>query len=226
LELTKVDKDGNTPLHTACGRCGIELLRETKNRNNYFVCLDILLHYIDCDTLNLKANNTLTALHWACPLGNDVAVKKLLQHPDLHLNLCDACGYTPLFHSVYESDLLSKETNINGFASPPQAWNLTCLRLLLDHNECLIFGRTRDGNRLIDLARNRFHLICNVPVHKRNESLTNDFLKIIEEIEHYMVKARWKVFHFFQKKYFHRKSNVNRLYVFDYLIIFLCLHSI
>ena len=202
LLLTKVDKDGNTPLHTACGQCGIELLREIKNRNNYLVCLDILLHYIDCDTLNLKDTSKLTALHWACRLENDVAVKKLLQHPDLQLNLFDGYGVTPLFDTIYKSELLFKEANRNEFASPLKAWNLTCLRLLLDHNECLIFGRTPDGNRLLDLARNRLRLICNVPVHNRHETLTNDFLKIIEEIEHYMVKARLKMFHFFHKKLF------------------------
>jgi ankyrin repeat protein len=199
--LTKVDILGDTPLHKACGRCGIELLRETKNRNNYFVCLDILLHYIDCNTLNLKANTKQTALHMACSSENDVAVKKLLQHPDLHLNSFDRGGVSPLFETIYKSELLFEEADRDELTyRPSQAWNLTCLRLLLDHDECLIFGRTRDGDQLIDLARNRFHLLCNVPVHKRNESLTNDFLEIIEEIEHYMVKARLKMFHFFQKK--------------------------
>ena len=190
--LTKVDIGGDTPLHKACGILGIDLMRETKNRNNHLRCLDILLHYIDSDTLNLKANNKLTALHCACRFGNDIALKKLLQHPDIHLNLCDACGDTPLFHTIYNSELLFKETNINGLGSPHLAWNLTCLRLLLDHNECLIFGRNADGNRLIDLARNRLCLVCDFPVHNRNGSLTNDFLKIIDEIEHYMVKARLK----------------------------------
>ena len=198
--LTKVDITGRTPLHTACGARGI------KNRNKYIASLDILLHYIDCNTLNLKANNKLTALHLACRLEKDVAVKKLLQHPGLILNLFDGCGDTPLFDTIYKSELLFKEPNRVVVAYPSQAWNLTCLRLLLDHNECLIFGKTADGNRLIDLARNRLHLICDEPVHYHNESLTNDFLEIIEEIEHYMVKARLKMFHFFQKNYFHRKS--------------------
>ena len=104
LLLTKVDKDGNTPLHTACGQCGIELLRETKTRNIYLVCLDILLQYINCDTLTLKDTSKLTALHWACRLENDVAVKNLLQHPDLQLNLFDGYGVTPLFETIYKSE--------------------------------------------------------------------------------------------------------------------------
>ena len=203
--LTKVDTCGESPLHKACGFLGKDLMKETKNRNNYLFCLDILLHYIDCDTLNLYDNTQLTALHRACRSENDVAVKKLLQHPGLILNLFDRYGVSPLFETIYKSESLFKRADRDELAyRPSKAWNLTCLRLLLDHNECLIFGRTRDGNRLIDLARNRLHLLCNVPVHKRNESLTesltNDFLKIIEEIEHYMVKARLKVFHFFQKK--------------------------
>lgn len=199
--LTKVDKCGDTPLHKACGCLGKDLMKETKTRNNYLVCLDLLLHYINCDTLNLNNDTQQTALHLACYSENDVAVKKLLQHPDLILNSFDRCGFSPLFETICKSELLFKKADRNELANhPSQAWNLTCLRLLLDHNECLIFGTTRDGNRLIDLARNRLHLLCNVPVHKRNESLTNDFLKIIEEIEHYMVKARLKVFHFFQKK--------------------------
>ena len=203
--LTKVDTCGESPLHKACGFLGKDLMKETKNCNNYLFCLDILLHYIDCDTLNLYDNTQLTALHRACRSENDGAVKKLLQHPDLILNLFDRYGVSPLFETIYKSESLFKRADRDELAyRPSKAWNLTCLRLLLDHNECLIFGRTRDGNRLIDLARNRLHLLCNVPVHKRNESLTesltNDFLKIIEEIENYMVKARLKVFHFFQKK--------------------------
>ena len=107
---------------------------------------------------------------------------------------------------------LKKGSRIEFPSFSPRAWNLTCLRLLLDHNECLIFGRNAAGNRLIDLAGNRLHLICNVPMHNRNESLTNDSLKITQEIEHYMlVEARLKMFHFCQKKYFHRKCHVNKL---------------
>ena len=128
----------------------------------------VLIFY--CDTLNLKDNTKLTALHWACRFENDVAVKKLLQHPDLHLNLFDGYGVTPLFDTIYKSELLFKEASRIEFPSfSPRAWNLTCLRLLLDHNECLIFGRNAAGNRLIDLARNRLQLICNVPMHNCNE---------------------------------------------------------
>lgn len=201
--LTKKDWCGETPLHKACGSLGKDLIKEKKNRNNYLGCLDIILHYIDCDTINLNNDTQCTALHRACRSENDVAVKKLLQHPDLHLNSYDRCGVSPLFESISNSESLFKEADRDELAyRPSKAWNLTCLRLLLDHNECLIFGRNRDGNRIIDLARNRLHLLCNnVPrIHKRNEALINDFLMIIEEIEHYMVKARLKMFHFFQKK--------------------------
>jgi hypothetical protein len=38
--------------------------------------------------------------------------------------------------------------------------------------------------------------ICNVPINNQNESLTHDFLEIIDELEVHMAKARWKIFQY------------------------------
>jgi hypothetical protein len=194
-------------LHKACIHYGSDILSfETKIINKYIELLDILLQNIDGITLNKKSIYEATALHYACNCQNHFAIKQLLQHPQINLNIYDEFGDTPLFVTIHTSESMFHDLKKTGNLSHFKAWDLKCLRLLLNHDECLILARNFEGNRLIDLARYRLLQICNIPEHNHCESLTNDFVKIIAELEIYMAKARWKMFQYMYRSSLIRQS--------------------
>ena len=149
--------------------------------------------------MNQKNQCGAAALHHACRCQNHIAVKKLLRHAKLDVNLFDDNGDTPLFHTIVMSEYLFEDMSTTGLTGLHKAWDMTSLRLLLDHNESLILAKNNGGNQLIHFARWRLRLICNVPLNNQNESLTKDFLKIIDELEVYMTKAHWKIFQYMIK---------------------------
>ena len=198
--MSKSDVNGNTPLNIACGVVGMSLYSDVMTRNKYLACLDMLLQNIDSDALNKQNQCGATALYHACRIGNHIVVKKLLQLPEIDLTLYDNYGDTPLFDTIYASEHLFDNLKRTGITSHHKAWDLTSFRLLLDHNESLIFAERMDNNRILHFARLRLRRICNVPLNNQNESLTNDFLGVIDELEVYMAKACWKIFQYMLKK--------------------------
>ena len=185
--ISKPDNIGETPLYRACGHVGKKSYSCDINRNKYFECFNMLLHNIDEKTLNKKTPFGATALHNACKWQNPDVVKILLQHPEIDVNIFDNFGNTPLFYTIFTDESLDK------------AWDMTCFRLLMDHNVTHILARNGDCDQLRRIACRRLCLICDVPVFKQNESLTTDFLNIIDEIEVYMAKARWSMFQYMIK---------------------------
>lgn len=186
----QVDKRGETALHKACSYNGSDYSVNWKNESSaYPECLDMLLSNIDdIATINLKNNNGDTALHNACYSVNHIAVKKLLKIQGIDLTIFNKCGDTPIFYVIQDNYSMK-------FKCPQ------CLRLLLNHNACLIFARDRGGFRLLDLARNKFDNCfkknyCSstvYPEHTRNK-LKNDLIELITELEDYMAKARWQIY--------------------------------
>ena len=186
----QVDKRGETALHKACSYNGSDYSVNWKNESSaYPECLDMLLSNIDdIATINLKNNNGDTALHNACYSENHIAVKKLLKIQGIDLTIFNKCGDTPIFYVIQDNYSMK-------FKCPQ------CLRLLLNHNACLIFARDRGGFRLLDLARNKFDNCfkknyCSFtvyPEHTRNK-LKNDLIELITELEDYMAKARWQIY--------------------------------
>ena len=107
--------------------------------------------------------NSGTALHFACISENHLAVKALLQHPAINYNLFDKDGDMPLFLSIMDREDMLKKAETHEFYHWHKAWDLNSLRLLLNQNEGLIFTRNNEGNRLIDMAKNRLLQIRNAP---------------------------------------------------------------
>jgi hypothetical protein len=208
--MQKSDNSGNTPLHIACGDVGRSLYIDVMTRNKYLACLDILLANIDYDTVNKQNYFGATALHLACRVDNHVVVKKLLQLPVTDLTLYDNYGDTPFLDTIYASEHLFDDFKTTGLTNFHKVWDLTSFRLLLDHNESLIFAKRNDNNRILHFAWRRLSRICNVPINNQNESLTNDFLAVIDELEIHMAKARWKIFQYMIKKGL-TDSNVHNL---------------
>jgi Ankyrin repeats (3 copies)/Ankyrin repeat len=195
--IRKPDILGETPLFRACGHVGSELYSRDINRNKYI--FDMLLHNIDNETLNKKNSYGKTALHQACLWRIPGVVKILLEHPEIDVHIFDDHGNTPLFYTTFAPESLFKRVKTTGLTEEHQAWDMTCLRLLMDHNVCHVLARNGEGNQLLYFARRRLREICNVPVNNQNESLTTDFIKIIDEIEVYMAKARWCMFQYMIK---------------------------
>lgn len=200
----QVDNRGETALHKACSFSGRDFLSW---KNAYPECLDMLLSNIDdIATINLQNNNGDTALHKACNSANHVAVKELLKIPGIDLNIFNKCGDTPIFYAFYGEDEYDMEFKC-----------LKCLRLLLNHNECLILARDRRGFRIPDLARNRLNrfsngYICGITPHPRRNELMNDMIEFITELEAYMAKARWQIYQEIYKSSLvsYAKSSVSR----------------
>jgi ankyrin repeat protein len=194
--MSKSDVNGNTPLDIACGVVGMSLYSDVMTRVKYLACLDMLLQNIDSNTLNKQNQCGTTAMHHACRLGNHIVVQKLLNLPEIDLTLYDDYGDTPLFDTIYASEHIFDNLKYTGITSHHKAWDLTCFRLLLEQNESLIFAKRKDNNRILHFAWRRLSRICNVPINNQNESLTHDFLEIIDELEVHMAKARWKIFQY------------------------------
>lgn len=197
--MSESDVNSNTPLHIACGIVGRSLYSDVMSRVKYLACLDMLLQNIDSDTLNKQNQCDATALHHACTIGNHIVVEKLLNLPEIDLTLYDNYGDTPLFDTIYASEHIFDNLKTTGITSHHKVWDLTCFRLLLKQNESLIFARRKDNKRILHFAWRRLRRICNVPISNQNESLTKDFLEIIDELEVHMAKARWKIFQYMIK---------------------------
>ena len=197
--MSESDVNSNTPLHIACGIVGRSLYSDVMSRVKYLACLDMLLQNIDSDTLNKQNQCGATALHHACRIGNHIVVEKLLNLPEIDLTLYDNYGDTPLFDTIYASEHIFDNLKTTGITSHHKVWDLTCFRLLLKQNESLIFARRKDNKRILHFAWRRLRRICNVPISNQNESLTKDFLEIIDELEVHMAKARWKIFQYMIK---------------------------
>lgn len=206
---------GETPLYRSCGDVGNQSSFCDIKRNKYFECLNMLLHNIDDKTLNKKnacggtafhEKNTCggTALHAACYWHNPDVVKILLQHPEIEVHIFDDNGHTPLFRTICAPESrFSKRLKTTGLTGEHHAWDMTVLRLLMDHNVSHILARDGEGHQLLYYACRRLELICDVPMTNQNEtlaeSLTTDFLIIIDEIEVFMAKARWSMFQYMIK---------------------------
>jgi hypothetical protein len=197
------DRNGETALHLACGHVGRYLLFNNITKDQYIECLQMILNVSDDITINRKSIIGRTALHHACKSYNHVAVRAILQHPEIKVDIFDHCGNTPLLDTIYsdESNLeYMKRTGVlrqcNAGQLDHKAWDMTSLRLLLNYNECLILARNKSGHHLLDLATNRLIQICNLPKPNQWQSLTMDFVNIIAELEKYLAKARWKMFQY------------------------------
>ena len=203
--ISKHDNFGETPLFRSCGDFGNQSYFCDIKRDKHFECLKMLLHNIDDKTLNKKNIYGGTAIHTACQYHNPHVVKLLLQHPEIDVHVFDDTGDTPLFHTIVSSEFRFRRLETTGLVTDVHfAWDLTCIRLLFDHNPTHILARNKEGNQLLHLACRRLCEICNdVPVPNQNkaleESLTTDFLKIIDEIEVFMAKARWSMFQYMLK---------------------------
>jgi ankyrin repeat protein len=155
----------------------------------------MILNVSDDITINRKSKIGRTALHHACQWENHVAVRAILQHPEIKVDIFDHCGNTPLLDTIFISENYFEDMERTGQLDH-KAWDMTSLRLLLNYNECLILARNKSGHHLLDLATNRLIQICNVPKPNQWQSLTMDFVNIIAELEKYLAKARWKMFQY------------------------------
>jgi ankyrin repeat protein len=204
----QTDKQGKTALHKACEQMGSERSKDPEISTTYLECLNMLLSNADDITINKQDHEGETALHYACRWENNVAVKALLEIPGIDLTIYNYNGNTPLFTTICKSEdyfndrwsarLRFSDINAN------KAWDLKCIRLLLNHNECLILARNERGYRILDLARNRLQQITNGDLanwffQSTRDDLITDLNKIIDELEYYMTKARWKMFQYIHK---------------------------
>jgi Ankyrin repeats (many copies) len=204
---------GETPLYRSCGDVGNQSYSCEIKHNKHIECLNMLLHNIDDKTLNMKNRCGGTALHAACWRHNPDNVKILLQHPEIDVNIFDDNGHTPLFRTICAPESRFKRLKTTGLTWEHHAWNMTVLRLLMDHNVFHILARDGEGHQLLYYACRRLELICDVPVTNQNEtlaeSLTTDFLKIIDEIEVFMAKARWSLFQYiYDKKWTYKLNDI------------------
>jgi ankyrin repeat protein len=206
IKAQQEDNRGQTALHKACG---MYYSNDKKELIPSLECLDMLLSNIDyIATINRQDKNGETALHHACHEENHVAVKELLKIPGIDLTIYNDYGNTALFSSICMSEDVFEGLMAAYKTSDNKAWEIKCLRLLLNHDECLILARNKRGYRLLDLARNRLEQITNggnsISQPRRNDLIT-DMKKIIPELEDYMAKARWKMF-----QCIHKRSLVNQ----------------
>jgi ankyrin repeat protein len=189
------DNDGETALHFACGHVGRPLCREN-TKAQYLECLQMILNVSDDITINRKSNTGSTALHYACKWENHHAVRAILQHPEIKVDIFDHCGNTPLLDTIFRSENYFEDMERTGLLRHHTYWDMSCVRLLLNYNECLILARNKSGHHVLDLARNRLLQICNLPKPDRKQSFKHDFGIIIAELEEYFAKARWKMFQY------------------------------
>jgi hypothetical protein len=142
-----------------------------KVMSNYFI------------SLNLRDDNNLTPLHWACKLNNFAALKILLNFYDI--NAKDIFGNTPLHYSVINQNLIITNYLLSKGASPyiTNISNLSPIDLSKDNKKILQLFNKYHKNKLKNIQNIQLKelILSNLKQEKYNQDLLSYYsIKIVK----------------------------------------------
>jgi ankyrin repeat protein len=173
------DDNGETPLHFCC--------------NNAFdpdcELLAVLLKHPRTQ-INLKCNRGFSPLHRAAFDNKYVAVKRLLQCPEIIVNAYDNDGDTALHVTLAES----LERSLGEICRAKKT-----IRAFLEHDECLIFLKNCDGKSIYNICYELRNSFQSQPRTQENNRKQRRLTALLLELNCFEAKARYKMFLLFKQ---------------------------
>lgn len=142
---------------------------------HHYILMLFMKQYSDI-IINMRDNNGMTPLHYACMYGKDDVVEQLLQYPKINVNAKqkhNKYNTTPLHCAV--SYHLGIKTGIN------------MVRKLLLHPDIIFHVKNHYNETALDIVNK--HIVNN---QKQHEHLL-EFIEMKKLLEDFAMEQRWKV---------------------------------
>jgi ankyrin repeat protein len=189
--LNDKDKYGKTPLHKICQRWYVGDMNDVRGMlENEKQCFDLLLGH-SLIKVNKKDQHGCTALHYACRGHKISAVEALLRRKTIQFDSLDDEGETALHSVIRVIDSCSREETASCIENAQ-----TILEMLLNHDNCLIFLKSRDGSTILDYANKRFQKLKGFHTWYVDGALImSNMQRMITSLDTYVQMGRWKLYH-------------------------------
>jgi ankyrin repeat protein len=188
--LNDKDKYGRTPLHKLCKRWYLGDTNDIRGMENEKQCLDLLLGH-SLIKVNTKCDEGCTALDYACRFHKLGAVEAILRRKTIQFDSLDDEGETALHWVIRVIESCSREEKASCIENAQ-----TILEMLLNHDNCLIFLKSRDGSTILDYANKIFQEVKGYRSwHVEVVLIKNNMQRMITSLDSYVQMGRWKLYH-------------------------------